>query len=104
MVCCRHATPDYLVLEFNRKPVEGEDAIVLFVCKGKHPSKHIVGRERSVELSNNVCLCSGKTYKRKGSIPIVVAVYSRSRAIKDDSKGRFPLNACTGAVASHYCS
>ena len=40
MVCCRHGKPNYLVLEFNRKPVEGEDAVGLFICKDKYPSKH----------------------------------------------------------------
>ena len=51
MVCCRHGEPNYLVLEFNRKPVEGEDAIVLFGCKGKYPSKHCCwkGKERWIE-------------------------------------------------------
>ena len=51
MVCCRHGEPNYLVLEFNRKPVEGEDAVVLFVCKGKYPSKRRCwkGKERWIE-------------------------------------------------------
>ena len=51
MVCCRHGEPNYLVLEFNRKPAEGEDAVGLFICKDKYPSKYRCqkGQERWIE-------------------------------------------------------
>ena len=38
MVCCRHCIPNYLVLEFGREVLEGEEAIDLIVCNGKYPS------------------------------------------------------------------
>lgn len=68
------------------------------------PANIAVRRERNVGLSNYVGFCSQETYSSTGWIPVVVAVNSQTWAIRNNSKGRFPVNACTGAVASHYCS
>ena len=98
------ANPIILSWSSTGSLLKGKMPLFCSFAKVNIPANIVVGRERNVGLSNNVDFCSRETYNRRGSNPVVVAVNSQTRAIKIDSKGRFPANACTGAVASHYCS